>query len=66
MVKQKTLLTVFTIILKAESRDYGKGCYISDGFVVFGVRPITMHCGSWPIRADCTCQNEGLCRKRSV
>ncbi len=30
------------------------------------VRPITMHCASWPIRADCACRNEGLCRKRSV
>ncbi len=30
MVKLWTLLTVFTLILKAEARDYGKGCYISD------------------------------------
>ncbi len=30
-----------------------------------GVRPITMHCASWPIRADCACRKEGLCRKRS-
>ncbi len=28
-----------------------------------GVRPITMHCVSWPIRADCACQKEELCRK---
>ncbi len=31
-----------------------------------GVRPITIHCASWPIRADCACQKEGLCRKLSV
>ncbi len=30
-----------------------------------GVRPITMHWVSWPIRADCTCWKEGLCRKRA-
>ncbi len=64
MLKLRTLLTVFTFILKAEARDYGKGRYISDA--ACGVRPITMHCASWPIRADCTCRKEGLCRKRSV
>ncbi len=31
-----------------------------------GVRPITMHWVSWPIRADCTCWKEGLCRKPRV
>ncbi len=31
-----------------------------------GVRPITMHWVSWPIRVDCACRKEGLCRKRSV
>ncbi len=31
-----------------------------------GVRPITMHRASWPIRADCACRKEELCRKRSV
>ncbi len=30
MVKLRTLLTVFTFILKDEALDYGKGCYISD------------------------------------
>ncbi len=64
MVKLRTLLTVFTFILKAEARDYGKGRYISNA--ACGVRPITMHCASWPIRADCAGQKEGLCRKRSV
>ncbi len=44
MVKLRTLLTVFTLILKAEARNYGKGRYISD--VACGVRPITMHCTS--------------------
>ncbi len=60
----KTLLTVFTLVLKAEAHDYGKGSYISN--VACGVRPITMLCVSWPIRADCACRKEGLCRKRSV
>ncbi len=64
MVKLRTLLTVFTFILKAEAHDYGKGRYISDA--ACGVRPITMHCFSWPIRADCACRKEGLCRKRSI
>ncbi len=63
MLKLRTLLTVFTFILKAEACDYGKGRYISDESC--GVRPITMHCVSWPIRADCACLKEGLCRKRS-
>ncbi len=58
MVKLRTLLSVFTFILKAKSRDYGKGRYISDA--ACGVRPITMHCVSWPIRADCACRKEGL------
>ncbi len=31
-----------------------------------GVRPITLHCVSWPIRADRACRKEGLCRKLSV
>ncbi len=30
MVKLNTLLTVFTFILKAEARNYGKGRYISN------------------------------------
>ncbi len=30
MVKLRTCLTVFTFILKAKARDYGKGHYISD------------------------------------
>ncbi len=64
MVKLRTLLTVFTLILKDEARDYGKGRYISDA--ACGVRPITMLCASWPIRADCACRKEGLCRKRSI
>ncbi len=62
MVKPRTLLTVFTLILKAKARDFGKGRYISD--VACGVRPITMHWVNWPIRADCACRKEGLCRKR--
>ncbi len=42
MLKLRTLLTVFTFILKAEAPDYGKGRYISNA--ACGVRPITMHC----------------------
>ncbi len=53
MVKLRTLLS---LILKAEAGHYGKGRYISD----------TMHCASWPIRADGACRKEGLCRKLSV
>ncbi len=64
MVKLRTLLTVFTFNLKDKARDYGKGCYISDP--ACGVRPITMHCANWSIKADCVCRKEGLCRKRSV
>ncbi len=64
MVKLRTLLTVFILILKAEACDYGKGLYISD--TACGVRPITMHCASWPIRADCSCRKEGFCRKLSI
>ncbi len=60
MLKLTTLLTVFIFTLKAETRDYSKGRYISD--VACGVRPITMHRVSWPIRADCACLKEGLCR----
>ncbi len=30
IVKLSTLLTVFTLILKAEAHDYDQGCYISD------------------------------------
>ncbi len=33
--------SVFTLVLKAEARDYGKGSYISD--TACGVRPITIH-----------------------
>ncbi len=41
MVKLRTLLTVFTIILKAKARDYGKGHYIS----VFGQSQCTVPVG---------------------
>ncbi len=50
--------------LKAKAGDYGKGRYISGA--AYGVRSITMHCASWPIRADCAYRKEGLCNKRSV
>ncbi len=66
MVKLRILITVFTLVLKAEARDYGKGSCISDSDAACGVRPITMHCASWPIRADSACRKEGLSRKQSV
>ncbi len=47
-----------------ERERQGKRRYISDA--ACGVRSITMHCASWPIRADCAGRMEGLCRKRSV
>ncbi len=50
-----------SLIFKADAHDYGKGRYISDA--ACGVRLITMHCASWPIRADCARRKEGLCRK---
>ncbi len=64
MVKLRTLLTCLYIYLKAKARNYGKGVTFATS--ACGVRPITMHCASWPIRADCACRKEGLCRKRSV
>ncbi len=44
MVKLRTLLTVFTFILKAEAHDYGKGRNISDAYmlVVFGQSQCTV------------------------
>ncbi len=42
MVKLWTLLTVFTLVLKAEALDYGKGRYISDAT-----------CGIWA-KSQCT------------
>ncbi len=62
IVKLRTL----SFILKAEARDYGKRRYISCGASACGVQPITMYWVSWPIRADCACRKEGLCRKLSV
>ncbi len=59
MVKLRTLLTVFTFILKAEA-DYKKGV----AFPTRGVQQITMHCASWPIRADCL--SEGGTLKKTV
>ncbi len=35
-------------------------------FPTCGVWPITMLWVRWPIRADCTCWKEGLCRKQCV
>ncbi len=60
--KTKDIINLF--ISKAKARDYGKGRNISDA--ACGVWPITMHCDSWQIRADCACRKEELCRKQSV
>ncbi len=54
------------IYFKAKSRDYGKGHKVTFPNHACGVRPITMHCVNWPIRADCACWREGICRKLSV
>ncbi len=59
--KLRTLLTVFTFIWKLKL--YKR---IIERDITFGVPPITMHCASWPIRADCACRKEGLCRKQSI
>ncbi len=45
MVKLRTLLTVFTFILKAEARDYGEGRYIWLVLVVFGQSQCTVPVG---------------------
>ncbi len=45
MVKLRTLLTVFTFILKAKAHDYAKGRYISDRLVVFGQSQCTGSAG---------------------
>ncbi len=59
--KLRTSLTVFNFILKAKIMERG----VKFPTHACGVRPITKHCVSWPIRADCACQKEGLCRKWS-
>ncbi len=51
MVKLRTLLDVFTFIFKAKDRNCGKGRYISNKNTC-GVRPITIHWVSWPIRTN--------------
>ncbi len=62
MVKLRTLLPVFTIIVKANARDYG---YVTFPTRACRVRPIKMLWFSWQIRADFACRKEGLCRKLS-
>ncbi len=50
MAEQRALLTVFTLILKAEARDYRKGRYISDtacGVVSVGQSEQTALAGRW-------------------
>ncbi len=59
--KTEDIINCLYIPFDAEARNYGKGRYISDA--ACGVRPITMHCDSWPIRADCTCRKEGRLRE---
>ncbi len=50
MVKLRTLLTFFTLVLKAEAHNYGKGSYISD--MACGVRPI-QGCPNYGPQAIC-------------
>ncbi len=45
MLKLRTLLTIFTLVLKAEAGDYGKGRYIYDTLVVFGQSQCTVPAG---------------------
>ncbi len=60
MVKLWTLITVFTFIFKLNLAIMERGVTFPNH--ACGVRPITMHCVNWPIRADCACWREGLCR----
>ncbi len=62
-VKLRTLLNVFTFILKAKARDYGMVTFLTHAC---GARPIPMLWVSWPIKKDCICQKDGLCKKQSV
>ncbi len=68
-----SLLCVCTLdgLMQSMSMGYHTWLYVTSLSLSFptracGVRPITMHWVSWPIRADCACRKEGLCRKRSV
>ncbi len=61
MVKLRTLLTVCTLFWKLKLAIMERG--VTFPTRARGVRPITMHCASWPIKADCACRKEGLCKK---
>ncbi len=45
MVKLRTLLTVFTLVLKAEARNYGKGVTFPTRIVMFGQSQCTGSAG---------------------
>ncbi len=62
--KTKDIINCLYIYFERWSSQLWKGVLLSE--VACGVRPITMHCAGWPIRADCACRKEGLCRKRRV
>ncbi len=62
--KTKDIINCLYFSFESWSSRLWKGSYISDA--ACGVRPITMHCASWPIRADCACRKDGLCRNQSV
>ncbi len=64
MVKLRTLLTVLHLFWKLKLAIMERGIIFPT--LACGVRPITMHWVSWPIRADWACRKEGLCRKRHV
>ncbi len=62
MVKLRTLLTVFTFILKAKARDYGKGCFpFPTRAVVFGQSQCTVSAGQ---SEQTVLLERGLCRKQ--
>ncbi len=52
--KTNDIINCLYFSFKSWSSRLRKGSYISD--TACGVRPITMHCDSWPIRTDCACR----------
>ncbi len=62
--KTKDIINCLYIHSESWSSRLWKGALHFD--VACGVRPITMHCASWPIRAHCAFVKERLCINRSV
>ncbi len=63
--KTKDIINCLYIYFESWSSRLWKGT-LHFRLVLVVFRPITMLWVSWPIRADCACRKEGLCRKRSV